>query len=147
MKNKNILEIYSDDLLTSFSQVTATGLSKMLDGDLSHDQITRFLSEKSYDSKDLWREVKSSVRKIEENDGVLILDDTVQEKTYSKVNDLICWHYDHNVNRSVKGLNMLNCIYSANDIDIPVSYETHRKAFAMRYKNPKKGEKKFKNKK
>ena len=36
-----------------------------------------------------------------------IFDDTLQEKPHSKENDLICWHYDHTVGRSVKGINLL----------------------------------------
>jgi hypothetical protein len=44
------------------------------------------------------------VREIETGEGVLIFDDTLQEKPHSKENDLICWHYDHCVNRSVKGI-------------------------------------------
>ena len=134
---KSLLEIYSDYLLVSFGQTTATGLSSLLNGDLSHDQITRFLSEKDYDSKDLWREVKSSVRKIESDEGVLIFDDTVEEKAHSKMNDLICWHYDHNVNRSVKGINMLNCVYSSNNVDIPVCYELITKTLRSNIKTQK----------
>jgi hypothetical protein len=38
-----LLEVYSDDLIISSSQTTATGLSKVLDGQTSHDKITRFL--------------------------------------------------------------------------------------------------------
>ena len=40
------------------------------------------------------------MREIETDEGVLIFDDTIQEKPYNKKNDLICWHYDHCVNRS-----------------------------------------------
>ena len=39
--NKNLLELYSDYLLSSFSHTTATGPSRMSAGDLSHDKITR----------------------------------------------------------------------------------------------------------
>jgi hypothetical protein len=44
--------------------------------------------------------IKKTVREIETGEGVLIFDDTLQEKPHSKENDLICWHYDHCVNRS-----------------------------------------------
>jgi hypothetical protein len=46
--------------------------------------------------------IKKTVREIETGEGVLIFDDTLQEKPHSKENDLICWHYDHCVNRSVR---------------------------------------------
>ena len=46
--NKNLLELYSDYLLSSLGPTTATGLSTLLDGEVSHDQVTRFLSEETY---------------------------------------------------------------------------------------------------
>jgi len=39
-----IMDLYTDYLLSSFGQVTATGLSDLLDGSLSHDKVTRTLS-------------------------------------------------------------------------------------------------------
>jgi hypothetical protein len=78
-------------------------LSDLVDNEISHDQITRFLSQQDFTSKELWKVIKKTVREIETDEGVLIFDDTIQEKPHSKENDLICWHYDHCVNRPVKG--------------------------------------------
>ena len=127
MKNHDIFDLYTDYLLTSFSATTAIGLSDMLDGHISHDQVSRFLSKKDYTSEDLWKALKKNVRKIEDEDGVLIFDDTVQEKAHSQENDLICWHFDHTVNRSVKGINLLNCLYCANGVSLPVAFEVVKK--------------------
>ena len=77
---KDKLEICTDYLICQNGYATATGLSALLDGDMSHDQITRFMSEEDNTSKDLWRETKAVVRGIEQDDGCLIFDDTVQEK-------------------------------------------------------------------
>ena len=74
------LDLYTDYLLSTFGAVTATGLSAMVEGEVSHDKITRFLSEQDYTSKDLWKQVKSTVRRVEYDEGVLIFDDTIQEK-------------------------------------------------------------------
>ena len=63
-KNKQIFELYIDYLVTSFSYTTATGLSNLLDGDISHDQITRFLSHKQFSSADLWKNVKKKYVKL-----------------------------------------------------------------------------------
>ena len=125
--DKKLLDLYSDYLLSSFGATTATGLSSLLDGQISHDQVTRFLSQAEYTSKELWHQVKTVVRTIEREDGVLIFDDTIQEKPYTDENELICWHFDHSKNRSVKGLNLLNCIYQAGDVSVPVAYELVRK--------------------
>jgi hypothetical protein len=113
--------------LSSFGQTTATGLSSLLDGAISHDQVTRFLSWDDYDSKLLWRHVKKTVREIEQEDGVLIFDDTIQEKPYTDENELVCWHFDHTQGRSVKGVNLLNCLYHAGGVALPVAFELVRK--------------------
>ena len=39
-----LLDLYSDYLISSFGQTTATGLATLLKGGLSHDQVTRFLA-------------------------------------------------------------------------------------------------------
>jgi hypothetical protein len=127
--NTELLEIYSDYLLSSFGQTTATGLSNLLDGELSHDQVTRFLNWDDYDSKTLWQHVKKAVREVEREDGVLIFDDTIQEKPYTDENELVCWHFDHTKGRSVKGINILNCLYHAGGVALPVAFELVRKPY------------------
>ena len=122
-KDKQLSDLYCDYLMTSFHYTTATGLSNLLDGDISHDKITRFLASKPFLSAELWKAVKKEVRQIEADDGVLILDDTVQAKPYSKENTLINWHFDHTVGRSVKGINLLNCLYFSNGVSLPVAFE------------------------
>ena len=86
------------------------------------------------------------VRDIED-DGVLIFDDTIQEKPYTDENELISWHFDHSKacpvlrhgNRTVKGINpgskpapylirgpgqaLLNCVYHAQGVTLPVACE------------------------
>ena len=125
--DKDLLELYSDYLLSSFGATTATGLSALVDGAVSHDQVTRFLSAADYDGQTLWQQIKPLVRDIQQDDGVLIIDDTIQEKPHTDENDLICWHYDHSQNRAVKGLNLLNCVYHAGETSLPVTYELIRK--------------------
>jgi len=125
--NKTHLDLYTDYLLSTFGYATATGLARMLDNEISHDQITRFLNERTYTSKDLWLEVKPIVREIESDEGVLLFDDTIQEKPYTDENEMMCWHYDHSKGRSVQGFNLLNCLYQVDGISIPVAFEVIRK--------------------
>lgn len=126
MKSK-ALELYSDFLISNSGQATATGLSEVLEQAVSHDQITRFLSEREYTSKDLWRAVKGKVREVERKEGCLIFDDTIIEKAWTDENDIMCWHYDHSKNRSVKGINLLNALYHSNGVSIPVAFEIVKK--------------------
>jgi hypothetical protein len=109
--NKALLDLYSDYLLSSFSLATATGLSDLVDQAYSHDQITRFLGEGVYSQKQYWQEVKPVVRQVEQVDGAVLVDDTIEEKPYSDESELVCWHYDHSQGRNVKGINLVNFVF------------------------------------
>jgi hypothetical protein len=125
--NTDLLELYTDYLLSAFGHTTATGLSAMTGGAVSHDKITRFLSEKDLDSSALWRLVKPLVRELEGEEGVLIVDDTIEEKPYTDESELICWHYDHSRSKNVKGINLLSTLYRVGEVSIPVAFEFVKK--------------------
>src|SRR5215210_4882339 len=126
--NRDILELYSDYLLSAFSHTTATGLSAMTGGAVSHDRITRFLGSEEFGSAALWKLVKPMVRQFESaEDGVLVMDDTIEEKPYTDESELVCWHYDHSKGRSVKGINLLSTLYQVGDLSIPVAFELVKK--------------------
>jgi DDE superfamily endonuclease len=117
------LDLYTDYLLSSCGFATATGLSAMVDEAVSHDKVTRFLSARQYTSKDLWAQVKPTVRSVQSDEGVLIFDDTIQEKAWTDESELMCWHYDHVSGRNVRGINLLNALYNSNGASIPVAFE------------------------
>jgi DDE superfamily endonuclease len=135
--DKQMLDLYSDYLITSFSSTTATGMARLVE--IPHDSISRFLGGVKYDktgdkienheftSKDLWSLVKPAIRNDETEDGVVIIDDTVEEKQYSGENDVICWHFDHCFGRNVKGINLLNFVYVGNKLVTPIAFEVIKK--------------------
>lgn len=127
-KQTDYIELYTDYLISGNGYATATGLSSMLDGEVSHDQITRFLSKNEFNSKDLWAQVKRTVREVEKDDACLIFDDTVQEKKWTDESDIMCWHFDHTVGKSVRGINMLNALYYSGEASIPVAFEIVEKS-------------------
>ena len=59
--NKTSLDLYTDYLLSTYGAAKATGLSAMVQAEVSHDQVTRFLSVRDYMSKDLWQQVKATM--------------------------------------------------------------------------------------
>ncbi len=59
------LDLYTDYLVSSTGPTTATGLSRLLDGALSHDHITRWLSSTVLGSPALWRQAKPLIRHAE----------------------------------------------------------------------------------
>ena len=77
MRREELLDLYSDYLLYSKGQITATGLSEVLEGEISHDKIIRFLSTEFFDEKTLWKKIKKLVRTYENENAILIFDDTI----------------------------------------------------------------------
>ena len=118
-----MLDLYSDYLLASFGATTATGLSELLESEVSHDQVTRYLSGTRKTSADLWHIVKPFVRKVQSQMGVLIIDDSIEEKPYTDENDIVCWHYDHSKDRHVKGINFVTSLYSSQGVNLPVGFQ------------------------
>lgn len=128
MKSPELLDIYSDYLLSSFAHVTAVGLSMLLDSEYSHDKISRFLSQEKLKSRDFWKKVKPLIRKIEIDNGIISIDDTIEEKPHTTENEIVCWHWDHSKKCNIKGIQILNFLYNSNssiseDVTIPVAYE------------------------
>ena len=89
---ENLLDLYTDYLISSFGQTSATGLSRLVDNEIKHDSVTRLLSNSDFSSKTLWQTVKPLVRKHQAEDACLIFDDFIIEKAHTDENDLICWH-------------------------------------------------------
>ena len=132
--------MYSDYLISAFGQTTAPGLSALLNGEISHDSVQRFLAGERQTSVHLWQVVKSHVRKIESSEGVVIVDDSIAEKPYTDENEIICWHCDHSQQRNVKGINFVTCLYHNSGVSLPVGFELIAKT--EHYTDPKEGKEK-----
>src|SRR5713101_5036571 len=118
----NLLDLYSDYLISSFGQTTATGLATLLKGSFSHDQVTRFLAGQPRTAADLWKIAKPLVRRIQNDQAVMIVDDSLSEKPYTDENEIVCWHYDHSQQRLVKGINFLTTLYHSQGVSLPVGF-------------------------
>ena len=123
MNQKELVDLYTEYLIASPGKTTATGLSILTDNLVSHDKITRLLASGKINSKTLWENVKPMCHEIRSEDAVLIFDDSIEEKMYTRSNDLINWHFDHTVNRKVKGVNFLSAVYHSNDVSLPIAVE------------------------
>ena len=134
---EKIFDLYTDYLISSFGQTSATGLSNLLDNGIKHDSITRLLSNSDFDSKNLWTSVKPLVREHQAENACLIFDDSIIEKAFTDENELICWHWDHSKGRNVKGINLLSAFYytqkstDSEPLQVPVSFETIKKTVSF----------------
>ncbi len=130
---EDLLDLYTDYLISSFGQTSATGLSNLVDNAIKHDSITRLLANSNFTGKTLWQTVKPLVRVHQNETACLIFDDCLIEKVYTDENDLICWHWDHSKGRNIKGINLLSAFYHtqkdvrAEILRVPVSIETIKK--------------------
>jgi hypothetical protein len=122
MNDKELLDIYTDYLISSFGLTTGTGLSLLLDGAISHDRLQRFLGSPVKSGKDLWLVVKPYVRQVQQEEGVIIIDDSIAEKPYTDENEIVCWHYDHTSGQTIKGINFLTALYHVGEVSLPVNY-------------------------
>ena len=55
------------------------------------------------------------------------MDDTIEKKPDMKESELVCWHHDHQSNRSVKGINLVNYIYSVGETSFSVGFDVVKK--------------------
>jgi hypothetical protein len=126
---ENFTDLYTDYLISSTSLTTATGLSSLLKGSITHDKITRHLSKDNYDSRFLWKKVKTMVEEICSSDDLVVIcfDDSIEEKRYTDESELISWHFDHTVNRAVKGVNFLTALMNTKGVGLPCAVEFVKK--------------------
>jgi hypothetical protein len=139
--DRAMLDIYVDYLICSTSYTTATGLAKATDNRISHDKVTRFLSAEDYTGRDLWQVAKPLVKAIESEDGVLVVDDTIEEKPYTDENPYVAYHHDHKKNRCIKGINFLSALYVSQNHSVPVGFSIVQKTQEIIKKNGKKSRK------
>ena len=122
---QKLQDIYIDFTISSFEKIEMTKLSKLTGK--SHDTFTKHLLLNSSldDDKRLWKSIKPFLRNYENEDsGCIIIDDMLMHKPWTKVNDIVCWHYDHVSQSMQKGILMLNFHYTDDTgISIPLGYE------------------------
>lgn len=140
MDDKELLDIYTDYLISSFGLTTGTGLSRLLEGAISHDRIQRFLASPVKTGAEFWQVVKPYIRHIQREDGVLIVDDSISEKPHTDENDIIGWHYDHTSGQTIKGVNIISALYHVDAVSLPVGY--HLVTKTERYTDKKTGKEK-----
>lgn len=114
------LDLYTDYLLSSFGQTSATNRARLMDDQISHDEVTRFLSQSHPIGQTLWKTVKPLVRKHQTEQAVLLVDDSLLHKPHSQETGLVSTYFDHSRNEYVKAINFLTLLYRVEDILLPV---------------------------
>lgn len=101
-------ELYCTFLRITSQRYSALSLSEVSPIELSHDSISRWLEEKHCQPKDIWNEAKTHVL---DSTGVIIVDDTILDKSRSDKIELVRYQYSGNVHDVIKGIGMLNFLW------------------------------------
>lgn len=88
----------------------------------AHDAYNRLLYRLEPNSDSLWDE---ACRLVNRQQGVLILDDTTLDKLYSRKIELVGYHWSGKHHRVVKGISLVNLVWSDGDRTIPCDYRIY----------------------
>ena len=112
---------YVEYLVSTPKNCTCTYLAEHLEA-VSHDVVNDFLHQRRFPPRELWKLVKD--RLADSKDAFLLVDDRVQDKRYARFIELVRAQYSGNEHRVVKGIGVVNLVYSAGkDADFyPIDY-------------------------
>ena len=101
---------YVEYLVSTPKNCTCTYLAEHLE-DVSHDVVNDFLHQKRYLPREVWKLVKDRIE--DSKAAFLLVDDSVQDKRYSRFMELVRAQYSGNEHRVLKGIGVVNLVHSA----------------------------------
>lgn len=134
-RHKCTKELYKAFLQASSVRYSGLALSEVSPAELSHDGISRWLKEKNFSPKDVWQNAQALIDQTEE--CLLIADDSVLSKTYSKKIELVNYQYSGNEHDVVAGIGLINLLWYGckQDQSIPIDYRIYDKDTDGKTKN------------
>ena len=101
---------YVEYLICTLGNYTSTNLAEHLD-EVSHDVITDYLSNERHTARGLWELVEGLIEDSAE--AFLLVDDSVQDKRYSRFIELVKLQYSGAAHGLVRGIGIINLVHSA----------------------------------
>lgn len=133
MRKKWNKDLYCQFLLASQRNFTATQASDL--SSVSHDQITRWLRSVKLTPNILWEHVE---KLVEKEGGVLVVDDSVIAKQYSRSHELplLSYQYSGAYHKVIQGIGLVNLVVVGKDNTcMPVDYRIFSKKIDGRTKH------------
>lgn len=133
MKKKWTKDVYCQFLLASQKNFTATQASDLTS--VTHDSITRWLTSVKLTPNLLWEHVEKLAQK---EGGVLVVDDSVIAKQYSRSHELplLSYQYSGAYHKVIQGIGLVNLVLVGTDNTcIPVDYRIFSKKIDGRTKH------------
>ena|SRR3989338_877385 len=122
-QSKCSLELYTKFLIANHNRYSGVELSKTSGGLLSHDSVSKWLSDEEFDSRNLWPHVKNM---IERETGYLVIDDSVLDKRFSRNNELVGRHWSGNEHRLIWGIDLVNLLWTKGAERVPCDYRIYQ---------------------
>lgn len=126
-------ELYCTFLKVTSERYSAFSLSEVAPQDLSHDSISRWLSETKTQPKDVWNAAKEEILGTQ---GCLIADETVLTKSRSKKIELVHSQYSGAEHGVTNGIGLLNFLWIREDGSVsPIDFRIWEPAEDGKTKN------------
>ena len=125
---------YVEYLISTPINYTCTHLAEHLGG-ISHDTITDYLSEARLTARHVWEMVKGLIH--ESPEAFLIVDDSVQDKRYSRKIEMVKRQYSGTEHGLVRGIGVVNLVHTTgqpNDF-YPIDYRIYASEMDGKTKN------------
>jgi hypothetical protein len=115
---------YVEYLVSTPKNCTCTYLAEHVE-EVSHDVVTDFLHQKRFLPREVWKLVKDRI--ADSKDAFLLVDDSVQDKRYSRFIEVVQTQYSGNEHRVIRGSGVVTLGQSAGkDGDFsPIDYRVY----------------------
>ena len=113
---------YIEYLISTPVNYTCSNLAEHLEG-VSHDAISDYLQRERLTARSLWELVKPLLQDSEA--AYLIVDDSVQNKQYSRKIELVKKQYSGAVHGLVRGIDVVNLVHSDGEDFYPIDYRIY----------------------
>jgi hypothetical protein len=87
---------YCQYLLSSQTNYTLTNYAGHV-SNISHDLVKLYLERERLSASDVWKEARNDI--VPSQDGYIVFDDTVLDKSHSKKIDSVRWQYSGNAHQ------------------------------------------------
>lgn len=134
-RHKCTKELYKAFLQASSTRYSGLALSEVSPTEVSHDSVSRWLREKHFSPKDVWNQAENLIDKTTE--CLLIGDDSVLSKDYSKKIELVHYQYSGNEHDVVGGIGLVNLMWYGcqEGQSVPIDYRIYDKETDGKTKN------------
>ena len=127
--------LYKSFLQASSVRYSGKALSEVSPVKLSHDSASRWLNSQNFRPSEIYKEVSKYID--QDSPCLLVGDDTLISKQYSKKIELVHYQYSGTVHDVIPGIGMVNLLHydTKTEQSIPVDYRVYDKETDGKTKN------------